>query len=79
MPDMMVWVTKPSDENVPGLETLGEEIGSLDHVSEVDVRTEGSVVHISFEGGKAEQEEIEGTIRGAGYEIFKVSHRERER
>ena len=78
MPDMMVWVTKPSDENVPGLETLGEEIGSLDHVSEVDVRTEGSVVHISFEGGKAEQEEIEAAIRQMGYEIFKVSHRERE-
>ena len=51
----------------------------MDHVSEVDVRTEGSVVHISFEGGKGEQEEIEGAIRQAGYEIFKVSHRERER
>jgi hypothetical protein len=37
------------------------------------------VVHVSFEGGRVEQEEIEGTIRGAGYEIFKASHRERER
>ena len=79
MPDMMVWVTKPGDEDVPDLETLGEEVRGLDHVSEVDVRSEGSVVHVSFEGGKAEQEEIEGAIRGAGYEIFKVSHRERER
>ena len=79
MPDMMVWVTKPGDEDVPGMESLGEEVGRLDHVSEVDVRTEGSIVHVSFEGGKAEQEEIEDAIRKAGYEIFKVSHRERER
>ncbi len=36
-------------------------------------------MHVSFEGGKAEQEEPEGAIRQVGYEIFKVSHRERER
>jgi copper chaperone CopZ len=76
---MMVWVTKPGDEDVPGMESLGEEVGRLDHASKVDVRTEGSIVHVSFEGGKAEQEEIEDAIRKAGYEIFKVSHRERER
>ena len=75
----MVWVTKPGDEDVPGMKSLGGEVGRLDHVSEVDVRTEGSIVHVSFEGGKAEQEEIEDAIRKAGYEIFKVSHRERER
>ena len=78
MPDVMVWVTKPGDEDVPDLEALGEEIRQLGHVFEVDVRTEGGVVHVSFEGGKAEQEEVEGAIRDAGYEIFKVSHRERE-
>jgi hypothetical protein len=33
---MMVWVTKPGDENVPGMNSLGEEVGRLDHVSEVD-------------------------------------------
>ena len=76
---MMVWVTKPGDEDVPGMKSLGEEVGRLDHVSEVDVRTEGSIVHVSFEGGKDEQEEIEDAIRKAGYEIFKVSYRERER
>jgi copper chaperone CopZ len=79
VPDIMVWVTKPSDEDAPDLASLGEEVGRLDHVSEVDVRTEGSVVHVSFEGGTTEQETIEGAIRRAGYEIFKVSHRERER
>ena len=79
MPDMMLWVTKPGDEDVPDLASLGEEVGRLDHVSEVDVRTEGSLVHVTFEGGKAGQEEIEGAIRQAGYENFEVSHRERER
>ncbi len=77
MPDVMVWVTKPGDEDVQDLETLGEEVGRLDRVSEVDVRVEGSMLHVSFEGGRAEQEEIEGAIRQSGYEIFKVSHRER--
>ncbi len=70
-------MTKPGDEDAPDRASLGEEVGRLESVSEVDVRTEGSVVHVSFEGGKAEQEEIEGAIRQSGYEIFKVSHRER--
>ena len=33
---MMVWVTKPGDEDVPGMKSFGEEVGRLDHVSEVD-------------------------------------------
>ncbi len=41
VPDVMVWVTKPGDEAVQELATLGEEIRRLEHVSEVDVRTEG--------------------------------------
>lgn len=77
MPDVMVWVTKSSgDEGVPSLQDVGRRVEELGHVSWVDVRTEGSVVHVSFEGGKAEQEEIERTIQEVGYEIFKVSHRE---
>ena len=43
----------------------------LDYVSEVDVSTEGSVVHVSFRGGKAEQEEMESTIRKAAYDILR--------
>jgi tRNA (Thr-GGU) A37 N-methylase len=42
VPDVMVWVTKPGDEEVQVLETLGEEVRGLDHVSEVDVRVEGA-------------------------------------
>ena len=67
MPDVMVWVSKPGDEDVQDLESLGEEANGLDHVSEVDVRVEGNVVHVSFEGGKAEREEIEDAIRQPGH------------
>ncbi len=61
---MIVWVTKPDDTHVPDLETLSEVVRQLDHVSEVDVRTDGSVMDVSFEGGKTEQEEIEDPVRG---------------
>ncbi len=73
MPDVVVWVTKPSDVDVPELETLGGEIRRLDDVSEVGFMTEQSALRVSFEGDKAKQEEIEDAIRQAGYEIFKVS------
>jgi copper chaperone CopZ len=77
MPNVIVWVTKPGgEEYVPDLEAVGQQVEGLEHVSWVDVRTEGSVVHVSFEGGGTEQEEIERVIREAGYEIFKVSHGE---
>ncbi len=73
MPDIVVWVTKPSGKNIPDLEAVGQEVRSLDYVSEVEVEVAGSAFHVSFEGGRAEQEEIERTVREAGYEIFKVS------
>ena len=76
MPDVMVWVTKAGDEDVPGLEAVGRDVEGLHHVSEVDVKADESVMHVSFDGGRPEQEEIERVIREAGYEIFKVSHRE---
>ena len=77
MPDVVVWVTKPSDKDVPELETVGDEIRRLDHVSEVGFMTEQSALRASFGGGKAEEEEIERTRREAGYEVFKGSHTER--
>ena len=76
MPDVMVWVTKSEGEDARGLEKVGSEVSGLDYVSDVDVEREGSVLSVSFEGDKAEQEEIERTIQRAGYEIFKVSTRE---
>lgn len=47
-------MSKP-DENIPSLENVRDKVGGLDYISEVDVRTEGSVVHVAFEGSKAEQ------------------------
>ena len=73
MPDVVVWVTKPSDVDVPELEMLRGEIRWLDHVSEVGFMSEQSALRVSFEGDKAEQEKIGAAIREAGYEIFKVS------
>lgn len=73
MQDVVVWVTKPPDKDVPGLEGVGQEVRNLKYVSEVEVSVTGSAIHVSFEGDKAEQEEIERTIRKAGYDIFKVS------
>jgi copper chaperone CopZ len=73
VPDVVVWVTKPSDKDIPGLEVVGQEVKNLNHVSEVEASVTGSAIHVLFEGGKAEQEEIERIIREAGYEIFKVS------
>jgi copper chaperone CopZ len=73
VPDVVVWVTKPSDKDVLGLEAVGQEVRSLNHVSEVSTSVTESAMHVLFEGGKAEQEEIEQVIREAGYEIFKVS------
>ena len=50
MPDVVVWVTKPSDVDVPELEMLRGEIRRLDHVSEVGFMTEQSALRVSFEG-----------------------------
>lgn len=73
MPDIVVWVTKPPDKDVPDLEAVGQEVRSLDHVSEVAVSAMDSAIHVQFEGDKAEQEEIERAVRETGYEIFKIS------
>lgn len=73
MPDIVVWVTKPSDKDVPDLEAVGQEVKSLEHVSEVTVSAMDSAIHVQFEGDKAEQEQIKHAIQETGYEIFKVS------
>jgi copper chaperone CopZ len=73
VPDIVVWVTKLSSEDIPGLEAVAEEVRNLNHVSQVEASVTGSAIHVSFEGGETEQEEIEHTIREVGYEIFKVS------
>ncbi len=73
MPDIVIWVTKPSSEDISGLEAVAEEVRNLNHVSQVEASVTGSAIHVSFEEGETKQEEIEHTIREVGYEIFKVS------
>lgn len=76
MPEVMVWVTRDTQGEAPDLESLGDRVEGLEHVSEVNVETGGSVLNVFYEGGEAEQEEIERAIKEVGYEIFKTSRRE---
>jgi copper chaperone CopZ len=73
--DIHVYVNRAADKEGTGLEDLQEALKKLDHVSDVDVNSPGNVVAVSFEGGKAEQEEIERTVEEAGYEISRISVR----
>ena len=57
------------------LEDLEAVLRKLDHVYDVDVNVPGNVVAVSFEGGKAEQEEIKNTVEEAGYEVSRLSVR----
>ena len=75
MPDVHVYVNRPAEKEGMSLEDLGEALGRLDHVTDVDVNTAGNVVAVSYEGGKAEQEEIERAVEEAGYEISRLSVR----
>jgi copper chaperone CopZ len=57
------------------LEDLEEAIKKIEHVSDTDVNPPGTVVAVSFEGGRTEQDAIERTVEEAGYEISRVSVR----
>lgn len=72
MPDVHVYVNKPPERDVPDLKDV---LKRLDHVSEASVDRVGNVVAVSFEGGRAEQEEIERAIEEAGYEVSRLSVR----
>ena len=75
MADVHVYVNRPAEKEGALLEDLEEAIRKLDHVTDVEVNAPGNVVGVSFEGGQAEQEEIERTVEEAGYEISRVSVR----
>ncbi len=75
MADVHVYVNRPADKESAGLEDLEEALKKLEHVSDVDVNSPGNVVAVSFEGGRAEREEIERTVEEAGYEISRLSVR----
>jgi copper chaperone CopZ len=47
----------------------------LEHVSEARADPTASAVTVSFEGGRAEQQEMERAIKEAGYEVSRLSVR----
>jgi copper chaperone CopZ len=73
--DVHIYVNRPAQKEGTALEDLEEALRELAHVSDVDVNSPGNVVAVSFEGGQAEQEEIERTVEEAGYEVSRVSIR----
>jgi copper chaperone CopZ len=75
MADVHVYVNRPAEKEGTALEDLEEAIKKLDHVSDVEINAPGNVVAVSFEGGQAEQEDIEHAVEEAGYEISRVSVR----
>lgn len=75
MPDIHVYVNRPAEQDVPALEGLEDVLKRLEHVSEARADPTGNVVAVSFEGGRAEQQEIERAIEEAGYEVSRLSVR----
>jgi copper chaperone CopZ len=75
MTDVHVYVNRPAGKEGTNMEDLEEALRRLEFVSEVDVNPPGNVVSVSFEGGQAQQEEIERAVEGAGYELSRISLR----
>ena len=75
MPDTHFYVNRPSKKDVPDLEDLEDVLKRLEHVSEARADLTGNVVAVSFEGGRAEQKEIERVIEEVGYEVSRRSVR----
>ena len=75
MTDVHVYVNRTAAKEGTGLEDIEEALGKLDYVSHVEASPVGNVVAVSFEGGKAEQEEIKDTVEEIGYEVSRLSVR----
>lgn len=75
MADVHVYVSRPAEKEGMALEDLEEALRKLDYVTDVDVNPPGNVVAVSFDGGKAEQEEIKRAVEEAGYEVSRLSVR----
>ncbi len=78
MVDVHIYVNRPAEKEsttLEDLEDLEEALRKLAHVSDVDVNSPGNVVAVSFEGGRAQQEEIERAVEEAGYEVSRLSVR----
>ena len=73
--DVHVYVTRPAEKEGVALENIEEVLRKLEYVSGVEASPTGNVVAVSFEGGKAEQEEIKRTVEETGYRVSRLSVR----
>jgi copper chaperone CopZ len=73
--DVHVYVSRPANKEGTALQDLQAALRKLEHVSNVDVNPPGNVVAVSFEGGKAEQEQIKRAVEEAGYAVSRLSVR----
>jgi copper chaperone CopZ len=75
MTDVHVYVNRPAGKEGTNLEDLEVALRKLEYVYEVELDPPGNVVGVSFEGGQAQQEEIERAVEEAGYEVSRISIR----
>ena len=75
MADVHVYVNRTAAKEGMALRDIGEALRKLDYVSDVDTNPGGNVVGVTFQGGKAEQEENKQTVEEAGYEVSRLSVR----
>ena len=76
MPDVHVYVTRPSEKDLlEAFEGLEDAVKRLEHVSEAKADPTGSVVAATFEGGRAEKQQIKRAIEEVGYKVSRLSVR----
>ena len=75
MADVHIYVNRPSQKEGAALEDIEGVLRKLEYVSGVEVSPTGNVVAVTFEGGKAEQEEIKRTVEETGYKVSRLSVR----
>ena len=75
MADVHVYVNRTAAKEGMALGDIEEGLRKLDYVSDIDLNPEGNVVTVTFQGGRAEQEEIKSTVEEAGYEVSRLSVR----
>ena len=75
MADVHIYVNRPAQKEGAALEDIEGVLRKLEYVSGVEVSATGNVVAVTFEGGKAEQEEIKRTVEETGYKVSRLSVR----
>jgi copper chaperone CopZ len=73
--DVHIYVNRPAQKEGAALEDIEGVLRKLEYVSGVEVSPTGNVVAVTFEGGKAEQEEIKRTVEETGYKVSRLSVR----